>query len=497
MLARNIAIVTLVSLCVLADYDLQKHRPFQAIDELEPYLEKLKTASAGVIPLEDAARLWTRAGDLYEAARNVTASLNARKRAEALYTLALDQFPTSKEIASALMISRVKLAESLKSYRLFEDARKVLENARKFATLSSTSTSSTVIAALWRAEANIERCDGRHIEAVDKWNKGAPKGEGEDWSIGVLKSATDIHLALDLWTILGSSIEYQINKEDIEVDEHGMFVQKKKKSRQDEIMLRNRRKKIAEALISIGPWERPTQFPRNYTRGLLALPWHSLESNGIKKEWKIVKDLIKVVRQSASALLKEWKSIPKSLKLVENECLADLKQGEWTYMTINAPWVRDIDKDGCSLHTPVACKVLREARSLGMSGSALRGTYSNLLGGTQLRSHCGMTNSQIKIHVGLEVPTLVTDLKGKVEEISLLAGMENSTSIKGSPCAFLTVSGESKAWQAGDVLIFDDSFEHSVKSTCKGERTVFQLVVPHPDIPINLRDGGRDEQRGD
>ena len=108
-----------------------------------------------------------------------------------------------------------------------------------------------------------------------------------------------------------------------------------------------------------------------------------------------------------------------------------------------------------------------------------------------------MTYSQIKIHVGLEVPTLVTDFKGKVEEISLLAGMENSTSIKGSPCAFLTVSGESKAWQAGDVLIFDDSFEHSVKSTCKGERTVFQLVVPHPDIPINLRDGGRDEQRGD
>jgi len=492
MLARNIAIVTLVSLCVLADYDLQKHRPFQAIDELEPYLEKLKTASAGVIPLEDAARLWTRAGDLYDAARNVTASLHARKHAEALYTLALDQFPTSKEIASALMLSRVKLAESLKSCRLFEDARKVLENARKFATLSSTSASITVIAALWRAEANIERCDGRQIEAIDKWNKGAPKGEGEDWPIGVLKSATDIHLALDLWTLLGSSIEYQRNKEDIEIDIHAL----QKKSRQDE-SIQNRRKKIAKALISIGPWERPTQFPRNYTRGLLALPWHSLESNEINKKWKFFIDLINVVRQSASALLKEWKSIPKSLKLVENECLADLKQGEWTYMTINAPWVRDIDKDGCSLHTPVACKVLREARSLGMSGSALRGTYSNLLGGTQLRSHCGMTNSQIKIHVGLEVPMIVTNVKGEVEEISLLAGMENSTSIKGSPCAFLTVSGESKAWQAGEVLVFDDSFEHSVKSTCKGERTVFQLVVPHPDIPSHLRDRGRDEQRGD
>jgi len=141
----------------------------------------------------------------------------------------------------------------------------------------------------------------------------------------------------------------------------------------------------------------------------------------------------------------------------------------------------------------IACNILREARSRGMSGSALRGTYSNLAGGTRLRSHCGMTNSQIKIHVGLEVPVLVKGgLKEELEEISLLAGMDNKKSIQGIPCAFLTVAGESKPWQAGKVLIFDDSFEHSVKSNCKGERTVFQLVIPHPDIPSHLRNGERD-----
>ena len=470
---------------VTSDYNQLKYRPFSVIDEIEPYLVQVQSSPPGAIPLEDIAKLWTRAGDAYDAARNITATLNARRKAEKAFSEALVTTPESKEIAGSLMLSRVKLSESLRSYHLFEEARQVLKLARKFAKTSPSAASVSVIAALWRAEASIERCAGRKKQAIAAWNRGAPGGMGGAWPVNVFNSATEIHLALDLWTTLGSSLMDNDERE-IEIDALASQEQSSNPSAtryNDE--LSNRRKRIADFLIASGPWERPTQLPRNYTRGLRALPWHTIDENDTESRWTVVKDLVALAKAASPALLAEWKSLPQSLKLVENECIADLSHGKWSYTTVNAPWIRDIDNDGCSIQTPVACALLHEARSLGMGGSALRGTYSSLAGGTRLRPHCGLTNGQIKLHVGLEIPSLVRTFKGEEEEISESAGTND---LNGTPCAFLTVSGETRAWRAGEVLVFDDSFEHHVTSTCKGERTVFQLVIPHPEIPINKRD---------
>ena len=191
---------------VTSDYNQLKYRPFSMIEEIEPYLVKVQSSPPGAIPLEDIAKLWTRAGDAYDAARNTTASLNARRNAEKAFSEALVATPESKEIAGSLMLSRVKLSESLRSNHLFEEARQVLKRARKFANTSPSTASVSVIAALWRAEASIERCAGRKKQAIDAWNKGAPGGMGGAWPVNQFNSATDIHLALDLRTTLGSSL---------------------------------------------------------------------------------------------------------------------------------------------------------------------------------------------------------------------------------------------------------------------------------------------------
>jgi aspartyl/asparaginyl beta-hydroxylase (cupin superfamily) len=49
-----------------------------------------------------------------------------------------------------------------------------------------------------------------------------------------------------------------------------------------------------------------------------------------------------------------------------------------------------------------------------------------------------------------------------------------------TPCATLRVGNETRAWAAGRVLFFDDSFEHEVVNRCDAERVVFQLVFEHP-----------------
>ena len=59
-----------------------------------------------------------------------------------------------------------------------------------------------------------------------------------------------------------------------------------------------------------------------------------------------------------------------------------------------------------------------------------------------------MTNAQLKLHVALELPPQET-VEG------------------GAPCAGLRVGGRVKHWSdVGDVVMFDDSFEHDAWNMC-------------------------------
>ena len=42
------------------------------------------------------------------------------------------------------------------------------------------------------------------------------------------------------------------------------------------------------------------------------------------------------------------------------------------------------------------------------------------------------------------------------------------------------IAGQQRAWEAGRVLVFDDSFEHQVWNNCTERRAVLQLVLVHP-----------------
>ena len=77
--------------------------------------------------------------------------------------------------------------------------------------------------------------------------------------------------------------------------------------------------------------------------------------------------------------------------------------------------------------------------------------------GTVVRPHTGPSNQRVRVHLGLEVP----------------AG-----------CCQITVAGESRQWADGELLSFDDSFEHSVTHTgdAGGARLVLIVDFLHPDL---------------
>jgi hypothetical protein len=123
------------------------------------------------------------------------------------------------------------------------------------------------------------------------------------------------------------------------------------------------------------------------------------------------------------------------------------------------------DADGCSIHTPVACDAMKRIQSM-QNLTVTRAEFSVVDSTARILPHYGMTNGQVKFHLGLVVPGHAS----------------------GEHCVFLAVDGAVRGWSEGGVLIFDDSFQHEVWNDCVSERVVFQLVVTHPLLLLSQSD---------
>ena len=98
------------------------------------------------------------------------------------------------------------------------------------------------------------------------------------------------------------------------------------------------------------------------------------------------------------------------------------------------------------------CELLGSMPELSTAGDV---KFSLMQPGTIVRRHTGPTNKRIRLHLGLDVPP---------------------------GCCEITVGGEARAWADGELLIFDDSFEHSVHHIGTGERLILIADVLHPQL---------------
>ena len=85
--------------------------------------------------------------------------------------------------------------------------------------------------------------------------------------------------------------------------------------------------------------------------------------------------------------------------------------------------------------------------------------------GTHLRAHCGPSNHRLRLHLPVVVPPCPE-----------------------RACA-LRVGDEARAWREGEVLVFDDSFDHEawVDERAVGERVVLMVDVWHPELSLDDR----------
>jgi len=122
----------------------------------------------------------------------------------------------------------------------------------------------------------------------------------------------------------------------------------------------------------------------------------------------------------------------------------------------------------------------------------VRAGFSAIDGNVHLHPHCGGSNTQLKLHLGLIVPMQPAPTSSS--PAAATTGLVSPP----RPCAEMRVGNQTRPWRAGKVLLFDDSWEHEVWNWCgtptspgsAGDggdpqaftRVVFQLVFRHPEL---------------
>ncbi|XP_056290758.1 aspartyl/asparaginyl beta-hydroxylase-like [Pseudoliparis swirei] len=82
--------------------------------------------------------------------------------------------------------------------------------------------------------------------------------------------------------------------------------------------------------------------------------------------------------------------------------------------------------------------------------------------GTHVWPHTGPTNCRLRIHLGLVVPP--------------------------EGCR-IRVTNQTRRWEEGRVLVFDDSFEHEVWQDASSFRLILIVDVWHPELTAPQRQG--------
>lgn len=116
-------------------------------------------------------------------------------------------------------------------------------------------------------------------------------------------------------------------------------------------------------------------------------------------------------------------------------------------------YARGIKKESNCNRAPITCSLID---SFEAAHTCNRGQvkFSVLMPGTHVWPHAGPTNCRLRAHLGLITP--------------------EGPSIR--------VVNETRKWQAGEWLIFDDSFEHEVWHNGTELRIVLIIDVWHPEL---------------
>ncbi|XP_027630099.1 aspartyl/asparaginyl beta-hydroxylase isoform X3 [Tupaia chinensis] len=184
--------------------------------------------------------------------------------------------------------------------------------------------------------------------------------------------------------------------------------------------------------------------------GLKAQPWWTARETGYTELVKTLERNWKLIRDEGLAVMDK----AKGLFLPEDENLRE--KGDWSQFTL---WQQGRRNENACKGAPKTCNLLEKfSETTGCRRGQIK--YSVMHPGTHVWPHTGPTNCRLRMHLGLVIPKEGCKIR----------------------CA-----NETKTWEEGKVLIFDDSFEHEVWQDASSLRLIFIVDVWHPELTPQQR----------
>uniref|UniRef100_A0A8C9UN39 Aspartyl/asparaginyl beta-hydroxylase n=1 Tax=Spermophilus dauricus TaxID=99837 RepID=A0A8C9UN39_SPEDA len=184
--------------------------------------------------------------------------------------------------------------------------------------------------------------------------------------------------------------------------------------------------------------------------GLRAQPWWTPRETGYTELVKTLERNWKLIRDEGLAVMDK----AKGLFLPEDENLRE--KGDWSQFTL---WQQGRKNENACKGAPKTCTLLEKfPETTGCRRGQIK--YSIMHPGTHVWPHTGPTNCRLRMHLGLVIPKEGCKIR----------------------CA-----NETKTWEEGKVLIFDDSFEHEVWQDASSFRLIFIVDVWHPELTPQQR----------
>ena len=186
-----------------------------------------------------------------------------------------------------------------------------------------------------------------------------------------------------------------------------------------------------------------------------------------KPFWKLketkIGNLLKRIRKKWKVIRKEGLEALKSNKYI-NESESQIRDtGEWKQFPVYNVGKR-IDQN--CLYAPVTCNFIQEIPQISENRQGIV-KFSLMTSGTHVHTHSGPSNCRLRAHLGLDVPK----------------GNENMSAVPAFSSR-LRVLNEYRSWNDGELLVFDDSFDHEVWHFDPQNRSRLILIIDmwHPSL---------------
>ncbi|MBZ4329249.1 MULTISPECIES: aspartyl/asparaginyl beta-hydroxylase domain-containing protein [unclassified Corallococcus] len=186
----------------------------------------------------------------------------------------------------------------------------------------------------------------------------------------------------------------------------------------------------------------PLQDPAFYFPGLTARPWHEAS------RYPAVAATVELLESAAAGVREELLAVLETRQGFQRFPEGNEERADWNVVYLKGNSRKVLQ------NRELFPRTARLVDAIPRSGAGSMAMLSAVNPGGHIEPHCGPMNVRLTVHLGLVIPP---------------------------DCRF-RVGSESRTWQPGRCLVFDESFEHEVWNDSTQTRFVLLADLWHPEL---------------